>query len=545
MKQLFLWLVLLSFIPLDGFARRVYIDDNKSIAPQFEQKRKTTFVVFSVLNIEGSTISLPPKSTLLFSKNGKIVNGDVRFDETRIVLKSATQVFEQCSFNGCLRKGKYYISSFGVKADGKSDDAPLINSVLSLIDGKGSELIFDCDGDYGISSNDHRNTILVGSNTTVTFTGKGFLRLLSTSKLGAVLSLKKNAHDVVINNIQIDGGSDNVIVGNSGQNGVGAGKFSSFHINGGTIRNCSKGRDVTIEGKNLLGDGGKGIQIESYDCRDGFFEGIRVENCHVAISCHRNFQYEGGINVVFSNIYGKNCEQFAIIHQTNGEDRTGYEQNVLIKDFVSDNCGSADGVFIFSRARFMTIENGDIIGTKKTPAIFRGRMAKSTVRDIRVLQPCTSVIDLNPSKYGQDQRETTNNYYDLQLEGAYDYLISTDTRKIIPYRALSKSLVSVKCRENPREALYSNEVSSSGTFNLSITFLDGRIFEGNTAEYEKKYSAKIERLKEGLNLTSKTKGRKSDRPSQLTVKDKGYAFWNTTESELEIWDGDKWISYKQ
>lgn len=528
----------------EASAKKIHITDNKPFASQFNTKEGTTFIVSKVIDLKKETIILPSNSILLFKKNGQLKNGKVCFNKTHLKWRKNKSLFRDCSFEGVLANNKLYISLFGVEADGKSDDGPLINEVFSIIDGVGCELIFDCDDDYGISSPQRRTTVMVGSNTTVTFKGKGFLKLRSTSKLGAVLSLKDNAHDVIINNVQIDGGGEKVIVGNSGQNGVGAGHFSNFCIKGGIIRNCHKGRDETINGEFLPGDGGKGIQIESALCQGGVFEGVKIENCHAAISCHRNFQQKGGINVQFLNIFGESCEQFAIIHQTNGEDMTGTEQRVVIKNFIARNCGNIDGVFIFSRTRFLTVENGVVEGSVKVPAIFRGRIGKSVIKDVEISQPCSSVIDLNPSTYGKDQRESSLDYFDLRIKGSYDYLITSDTQRKVPYRALTRSLISAECAENPGKAIYRNEVNSSGMLNIKVELPENYGFEGESVAFDRTYGAQYKRLKKGKVLLNKTVGETKFRPRYLTIKDTGFSFWNTESSSLDIWDGKEWVSFK-
>ena len=282
------------------------------------------------------------------------------------------------------------------------------------------------------------------------------------------------------------------------------------------------------------------IQIESADCKGGKFDKIKIENCHAAISCRRDFLKKGGIDVAFSNIYADNCEQFAIIHQANGEDTTGDEQQVAIKNFVAKNCGYIDGVFIFSRTRYLTIENGLVEGNVKTPAIFRGRIAKSVINNVSISQPCISVINLNPSNYGEDQRESSYNYFNLSVNTKYDYLILSDTEKKVPYRSMTKSLISATCNENPQKSVYSNEVNSSGMLNIKLKLPENRFFEGPTTVFDCEYGARYDRLNSTIKSGLKTEGTERLRPTNMTAKDKGFAYWNVESSLLEVWDGNQW-----
>ena len=539
LKILLLGAILSTNIYTD--AKKYVLTNNRTLNQQINLNGTYNITIKRPFDLQGDTLRLPVGAKIVFKRNGKISNGHVVFNTNSFSHKRNQKAFSGCSFSGNLENEKLCISMFGVTADGKTDDAPIINQVLSVIDGGNCHLFFDCDGDYGISSVKQRSTVMVGSNTEITFTGKGFLKLLRTSKMGAVLSLKDYAHDVVINNIQIDGGGEGVIVGNSGQNGIGARLFNGFRVNGGVIRNCNKGRETKIDGIMTAGDGGKGIQIESADCRNGVFDGIYIVNCHAAISCHRNFDKQGGINVVFSNITGENCEQFAIIHQTNGEDTTGEEQNVLIKNFVSKNCGFVDGVFVFSRTRYLTVENGVVEGDVNVPAIFRGRIAKSVVRNVEISQPCNALIDLNPSTYGLDQRASFGNYFNLDITSSFDYLMYSDVTKRVPYRSMTESLVSAKCNNAPRVAVYSNEVNSSGMLNIKLQLPDNRFFEGQSVMFDKNFGARHERLAGKSSTMPRTEGSTTLHPRGLTIKDKGFTYWNTDSSALEIWDGTKWV----
>lgn len=367
------------------------------------------------------------------------------------------------------------ISDLDIPKDSKTDVSCEINDLLAKVSGKNFVIEFDCDYDYAIGTKDRFATIYVGSNTTIRFTGKGYLKLQSPSENGSVV-LISGCKNVVIDNVQIDGGGQEVILGNSGQNGIGISNSTNIRIKGGIIKNCAKGKDVCIGDKCLLGDGGKGIQVENYGVNACVIEGVTILNCNKAISCHRDMSQRGAINVVFRNIVAKGCNQFAIIHQTNGEDRKGNEQKVIIEKFMVENCGNEDGVFIFSRTRYLMVRNGIVKGTERVPAIFRGRASHTTLSNITVDQPCLSVVDLNPSAYGCDERETRDNKYGLTILSSYDYLISSDTDRRFPNREMLNSVMVCKTKERPRVAVYTDQVVNSGSDVIKLIYENGKGF---------------------------------------------------------------------
>lgn len=117
-------IALLLIFPLqvkDCFAYgKVVIESNKPLLSQFN-KENTTYVIKSNLNLEGATLSLPHKCSLLF-EGGEIANGTLVGNETRIKGENGP-IFQRVQFEGSflgtikeswfpLRYGDYYDNSF-------------------------------------------------------------------------------------------------------------------------------------------------------------------------------------------------------------------------------------------------------------------------------------------------------------------------------------------------------------------------------------------------------------------------------------------------
>ena len=146
------FLLFILFSPgnkLEG--KNITVSLRKDISEQLVTAN-TNYIIKCPIDLHGETIIIPPGCSLSFKRKGVLKNGTIVFQNTQLRDRSRYAFFEKCSFGGQLYAGSYRISKFGVIADGVHDDAQIINQVLDCIAGNGSELIFDCDGYYGVSS---------------------------------------------------------------------------------------------------------------------------------------------------------------------------------------------------------------------------------------------------------------------------------------------------------------------------------------------------------------------------------------------------------
>lgn len=451
--------------------KAVTIKNTLPIEEQFNQEN-CAYTIKKKMDLGGKLLVLPSNSQLIFKRKGAICNGSVLFNHTIIKYSSKKARFSNCSFQGILSNKELHISVIGVYADGEHDDAPLISQVLDCIKNQGTHLFFNCNGDYllGSEHSKSRPVVYIRSKTTIEFSGKGFMRLGCKSKVGAVL-IAGGADDVIIINPLIDGGGKDVIEYDHGEDGLalgGGGK--NIRVYGGIIRNCAKGGNETIEGKAIVGDGGKGIQIEPYGLSNCIIDGTKIINCNKAISCYRDLRHPQPIQVVFNNIHAVDCDQFAFIRQVYGFSSKIEEQDVSISNCTIENCGKEDGVFIFGVTRFVRVENCKVVGNVKIPSIFRGRAAKSIFDNITIEQPCESIIDLNPSPYGPYRDEAYQNYYNLNIESQYDYILTSDYNREDLNFNLYYSIINVEASYKPVYDLYKGHGVKPQKFVLNANF---------------------------------------------------------------------------
>ena len=124
-------LALLLISPLqasDCFACRKVVDCNKPIPPQLV-KSNITYVIKDILDLKGSTLAMPNKSTLLF-EGGTIVNGVLIGEKTKIKGNNFP-IFEKVVFDGSF-VGTINESWFPLRYDEYCDNSFELNSALSL-----------------------------------------------------------------------------------------------------------------------------------------------------------------------------------------------------------------------------------------------------------------------------------------------------------------------------------------------------------------------------------------------------------------------------
>lgn len=465
---------LFSIAVWEGTAQNtIEINNSIPIKDQFTREN-CTYIIKEYVSLGGKKLIIPDNSIIIFKKKGTISEGTICFNNSVIKYSGRKARFIDCSFEGTLRNKELHISVMGVYADGRHDDAPLISQVFECIKDQGTHIYFNCNSDYLIGSekSKSRPAVYVRSNTTVEFTGKGFLRLGCKSKIGAVLLLG-GADNVTIINPLIDGGGKLVINKDHGEDGLalgGGGK--NIRVYGGIIKNCAKGNDIITDDKYLIGDGGKGIQIEPYGLIDCVIDGTTIINCNKAISCYRDLRYTQPIQVTFNNIHAINCNQFAIVRQVYGSSSKVEEQDVTISNCKIDNCGNEDGVFIFGLTRFLRVENCKVVGSIRVPSIFRGRISKSVFNNIVINQPCESIINLDPSPYGPPKEESFQNYFSLKIKSPFDYfLVSNFNHRNINFN-LYRSVINVNSAKKPVLSMFSGDGISPDKFTINNNRFD-------------------------------------------------------------------------
>lgn len=263
------------------------------------------------------------------------------------------------------------VSSKGI-GSGVTDDRTKIQDLFdTALAGVHLEVIFDSDNDYLLS-----NFVQIRSNTTLRFTGKGFLKLTQSSVPGSVLLMAGTASAPVVNvriyEPRIDAGNFGWPTATSaiyGENGLAGTHCKDIKVYGGYIKNCRRGSS------NPIGTGGKAIQFES-GVEDILVDGTTAIDC--TILCE-----SGGIVddvlpgdtfrrarlVTYTNLKAFNCERLISLSHANSPVSTLVEANNYVIDGVQGfNCGREGptgteknfGLIVNDRASNATIRNVDV-----------------------------------------------------------------------------------------------------------------------------------------------------------------------------------------
>lgn len=336
--------------------------------------------------------------------------------------------------NYLFTQNKIDVLNLGAKGDGISDDTKIIQRALNMVtlQGGGTVIIPTAKSDYIISE-----TLYIGSNTRLEFE-KSFIKLNHYTSIGTVLINHPGSTNITIVNPRIDG--NNIFAGGTGENGISFNNGGSCLISGGVIKNCRSG-NIAFK------LGGKALQVEDKSVESFIADGTKIYNSTFALSSQFSIKENKinnfGIKVLFKNIYAENCDSFVIIQQVDGLEESSNKHNVSIENFVSNNCGFGEGVFLFSRARGFHIKNGIVKGNIKVESIFRGRHSEGELSNIEINQPAENIIDLKPSFHAIATTKSEFNRYFLKLNSSYNYLLYTTPDYKHSYRELFNSIITV------------------------------------------------------------------------------------------------------
>lgn len=264
--------------------------------------------------------------------------------------------------------------------------------------------------------------VVVRDNTRVEFQTE--LKLADYTTVGGIFL--QDGDNIEIINPMINGSG--LYAGGSGQNGIGILSGNNIRYSGGYVVNCARGNSGPK-------DGGKAFQFES-TYSDIRVDGVALSNNFMAMSANHDFVATDPCGpLIFSNITAENCQILLFVKQTNGTDTTGQKHSVLLSNFVAKNCGTHEGVFQFSRAANVKVENGLIVNSSPIDSIFRGNVRYSTFENIQFVGDCAALINLDPSEYAPDSSHPlTNNTYDIHHTGTAGYIANasiTTTNRVL------------------------------------------------------------------------------------------------------------------
>ncbi|ROM84105.1 hypothetical protein BK655_12185 [Pseudomonas brassicacearum] len=231
----------------------------------------------------------------------------------------------------------YYTSLLGL--GNGNDDFPVLQATLNAISlAGGGELIFDTATDVLVS-----DTVLVKSNTTVTFTGAGFLKATQSTSLGGVLCAYSGAGgqlttNVRFNNPRIDGNNLGYPGGLiAGENGIAGTQVVNVRVRGGHIKNCRRGTSSS------MGAGGKGCQFEN-GVSDVVIDGVYIEDCTIGFETG-GVEDLPGVNrdapaIIYRNMQVHRCERIMTFNQQlSGTPSDPDVVSCLVDGVQAFNCG--------------------------------------------------------------------------------------------------------------------------------------------------------------------------------------------------------------
>lgn len=284
-----------------------------------------------------------------------------------------------------LGKLPYYTSLLGLGQGG--DDYAVLQTALNAISlAGGGELIFDTDTDTLTS-----DTVLVKSNTTVTFTGAGYLKVMQSTSNGSVMAVYSGSSAVLttnvrINNVRIDG--NNLGYGTlptplvAGENGIAGVQVVNVRVRGGHVKNCRRGTF------SAMGAGGKGCQFES-GVSDVIVEGVFIEDCTIGFETG-GVEDLPGVNrdapaIIYRNMQVHRCERLMSFNeQLLGTPTDPDVTSCLVDGVQAFNCGREIpagteldfGAIVFdrycnARVRNVVLSNSAAYGTINS--VIRGR----------------------------------------------------------------------------------------------------------------------------------------------------------------------------
>jgi len=284
---------------------------------------------------------------------------------------------------------------------------------------------------YGVSE-----TINIpGLTVTIEWDTYSYIKLLSPTTTGGIFKVQENS-DVTWINPRID--SNNIL----GQNGIGTNSNAKTTIFGGDLINFKVANDFT-GGKPIVNDGwGANISVS----------GTRIRNSHSGLNLKRDLVTDPSsipLNFVGTDLIFENCDMVAYTGMKNSFSADGSLMSIRLDNFISLDCGSLGGVFVYDRASNVHI-SGTISSTGITPdAIFRGR-AINCGSKIQVNQSADAIIDIDPLvNYSNDTTLSTGNSYDLTVTGNYDYFLKSDLTDITyPNRFMTNSNIKIRTKND-------------------------------------------------------------------------------------------------
>lgn len=279
-------------IALSVQAKAIHLKQNTNLN-QVLRNSYTTFIVDESLDLHGTSIVLPFRSTLSFTTNGSINNGQI-IGNSSLIKAGTSQIFNNIQIGGNWRNTKVYSQWFKFK-DGQENNNDVFAQLMQLCGGNQLTHFYMQKGTYYVSAIYRSAPILIPSN--VYWHNEANIKMLPTDlEWYNIVYLNKST------NVTIDGGRFMGDVehhkGNSGEwgHGIKCGGASNVVIKNVTCSHCwGDGIDL-IEG---LDNNKKptyncnNIVIDNVKCLNNRRQGISIEAASNVKILNSEFAYTG------------------------------------------------------------------------------------------------------------------------------------------------------------------------------------------------------------------------------------------------------------
>ncbi len=184
-------------IALSVQAKAIHLKQNTNLN-QVLRNSYTTFIVDESLDLHGTSIVLPFRSTLSFTTNGSINNGQI-IGNSSLIKAGTSQIFNNIKIGGSWRNTKVYSQWFKFKG-GQENNNDVFAQLMQLCGGNQLTHFYMQKGTYYVSAIYRSAPILIPSN--VYWHNEATIKMLPTDlEWYNIVYLNKS------NNVTIDGGS--------------------------------------------------------------------------------------------------------------------------------------------------------------------------------------------------------------------------------------------------------------------------------------------------------------------------------------------------
>lgn len=408
---------------------------NQSFARQV-QRAHTIYEIRHDFDLRGETVQMPADCILKF-EGGHVRNGVVVFDNT-IIESVNSEVFDGISVSGTIANHEVHLSWWRLAYDRNTNDAILINQIITSIDN--CVFYYDLLGDIyvGTDKTDGRSEETVAflnkKNLVVIQPTEYYTILRGRSTTGSVVRCNENKY-ISIDGLKVDGG--HISYGKSGENGIGVVGNEKVLIQNCLIRNCysncfasNANGTLTKNSYPEWGSGGKGIQIEGGTVStQATIRNNCIRECYIGISNNASDQE----NIIMDGNYIDSCYMSLILLRLGG---TGKRMNVNISNTIIANNTGDVGAICMGNVANVNMTNTQVKGEGKLKSVLRGCFSYCNIQMI-VNQECENLIDAALYRDNPEGKEALHNYVRIIADKSCDYIINT-SNTVVPKKNGSK-----------------------------------------------------------------------------------------------------------